>query len=132
MLHGNVRSALNSLTSEHSGAPLHLDSPASPDNPSWLVLDELKKNPVGRPVSSEVLLPRPVQDLAFHPVIFDTLDGSAIRSAALRTRGAAGPSRQEPMLNNTTLTKQSINITLSPWLDFLNVYATGALHIFNL
>ena len=132
MLHGNVRSALNLLTSEHSGAPLQLDSPASPDNPSWLVLDELEKNPVGRPVSSEVLLPRPVQDLVFHPVIFDALDGSAICSAALRTRGAACPSRQEPMLNNTTLTKQSINITLSPWLDLLNVYATGALHIFNL
>ena len=54
MLHGNIRSALNSLTSEHSGAPLQLDSPVSPDNPSWLVLDELKKkHPVERPVSSK-------------------------------------------------------------------------------
>ena len=93
MLHGNVRSALNSLTSEHSGAPIQLDSPVSPDNPSWLVLDELKKkHPVGMPVSSKVLLPPPVQDWAFHPVIFDVLDGSAICFAALRTRGAAGPS----------------------------------------
>ena len=58
-----------------------------------MVLDELKKkHPVGRPVSSEVLLPPPVQDRAFHPVIFDVLDGSAIRSAALQTRGTAGPS----------------------------------------
>ena len=93
MLHGTVRSALNSSTSEHSGVPLQLDSPVSPDNPSWLVLNELKKKcPVGRPVSSEVLLPPPVQDLAFHPIIFVVLDGSAICSAALRTRGAAGPS----------------------------------------
>ena len=58
-----------------------------------MVLDELKKkHPVGRPASPEVLLPPPAQDLASHPVIFDVLDGSAIRLAALRTRGAAGPS----------------------------------------
>ena len=29
---------------------------------------------------------------SFHPVIFDALDGAAIQSAALRTKGAAGPS----------------------------------------
>ena len=29
-----------------------------------------------------------VQNLAFHPVIFDVLDGSAIRLAALHTSGA--------------------------------------------
>ena len=67
MLHGNVRSALNLLTSEQSGVPLQLNSPVSPDNPSWLVLDELKKkHPVGRPASPEVLLPPPAQDLASH------------------------------------------------------------------
>ena len=40
MLRGNMRSALNSITSEQPGVPLQLDSPVSPDNPSWLVLDE--------------------------------------------------------------------------------------------
>ena len=90
MLHGNVRSALNSITSEQSGVPLQLDSAVSPDNPSWLVLDELKKkHPVGRPASSAVLLPPPAHNSPFHPVIFDVLDGAAIRSAALRMRGAA-------------------------------------------
>ena len=29
---------------------------------------------------------------SFHPVIFDALDGAAIRSAPLHTKGAAGPS----------------------------------------
>ena len=92
MLRGNVRSALNSITSEQSGVPLRLDSPVSPDNPSWSVLDELKKKyPVGRPASSAVLLPLPTHDSAFHPVIFDVLDGAGIHLAALRTRGAAGP-----------------------------------------
>ena len=93
MLRGNVRSALNSITSEQSGVPLRLDSPVSPDNPSWSVLDEFKKkHSVGRPASSAVLLLPPAQDSAFHPVIFDVLDGAAICSAALQTRGAAGPS----------------------------------------
>ena len=60
MLRGNVRSALNSITCEQSGVPLRLDSPVSPDNPSWLVLDELKKkHPVGKLASSAVLLPPP-------------------------------------------------------------------------
>ena len=92
MLRGNVRSALNSITCEQSGVPLRLDSPVSPDNPSWLVLDELKKkHPIGRPASLAVLLPPPAHDSPFHPVIFDVLDGAAIHSAALQTKGAAGP-----------------------------------------
>ena len=94
MLHGNVKTALNLLnTSEHSGVPLSLDKPVSPGDPSWLVIDELKKkHPVGRPAPSEVLLPPPTRDSVCHPIVFDVLDGAAIRSAALRTKGAAGPS----------------------------------------
>ena len=93
MLYGNVRSALNLLTSEQSGVPLQLNSPVSPDNPSWLVLDELKKkHPVGRPASPEVLLFPPAQASSSHPIIFYVLEGSAICSAALRTGVAAGPS----------------------------------------
>ena len=94
MLHGNVKTALNLLnTSEHSGVPLSLDKPVSPGDPSWLVIDELKKkHPVGRPAPSEVLLPPPTRDSVCHPIVFDVLDGAAIRSAALWTKGAAGPS----------------------------------------
>ena len=98
MLRGNVRSALNSITSEQSGVPLRLDSPVSSDNPSWSVLDELKKkHPVGRPTSSAALLPPPAHDSAFYPVIFDVLDGAPIRLTALRMRGAAGSSRLDAL-----------------------------------
>ena len=83
MLHGNIKFVLNLLnTSEQSGVPLSLDRPVSPDDPSWLVSDELKKkHPVGKCASSEVLLPP--RDSTFHPVVFDVLDGAAIRSATL-------------------------------------------------
>ena len=43
MLRGNIRAALALLdTMDHPGAPLRLSDPASPDTPSWTVLDELK------------------------------------------------------------------------------------------
>lgn len=92
-IHGNAKTALNLLnTSKHSGVPLSLHSPVSQDDSTWLVLDELKKKHlVGRPASSEVLLPPPSHDSTFHPVVFDVLDGVAIHSAALWTK-AAGPS----------------------------------------
>lgn len=93
MLSGNVRSALNSITSEQHGVLLQLDSSTSPENPSWLVLDELKKkHPTRRPAFSEVLLLPLAHDSAFHPVVFDALERAAIRLVALQTRGATGPS----------------------------------------
>ena len=52
----------------------------------------IKKQPVERPAFLELLLPLPAQDSAFHPVIFDALDGSVIYLIALWTKGAAGPS----------------------------------------
>ena len=50
-----------------------------------------EQSTVGRPASSAVLFPPHAHDSAFHPVIFDVLDGAAIHLAALWTRGAAGP-----------------------------------------
>ena len=94
MLRGNVRAALALFdTMDYPGAPLHLSDPVSPDNPSWSVLDELQaKHPSGQPASEEALLSPSSSTTSFHPVVFDALDGVAIRCAALRTRGAAGPS----------------------------------------
>ena len=94
MLKGNVRSALAMLDDlERAGAPLHLSDPVSPDKPSWTVFDELqKKHPPGRPAQKEALLPPSTPKPDFHPVIFDALDSVSIRRAALRTKGAAGPS----------------------------------------
>ena len=94
MLHGNVRAALALLdTMDHPGVPLHLGDPVSADNPSWSVFDELRaKHPSSQPASEEALLSPSSSTASFHPVVFDALDGEAIRCAALRTRGAAGPS----------------------------------------
>ena len=75
---------------ERAGAPLHLRDSVSPDKPSWTVFDELqKKHP---PAQKEALLLLSTPKPEFYPVIFDTLDGAAICRAALRTKGAAGPS----------------------------------------
>jgi len=64
---------------DHSGAPLQLSDPASPDTPSWTILDELKaKHPWGQTVCKEALLLPSAVVSFFHPVIFDALDGAAI------------------------------------------------------
>ena len=75
----------------HPEAPLHLSDPMSADNPSWSAFDELQgKHPSSKPASEEALLLPFLSTTSFHPVAFDALDGEAIRSAALCTRGAAG------------------------------------------
>ena len=60
----------------------------SPNNPSWLLLDEFKKkHPVVGPASFEVILLLLAQNLSFCPVIFDALDGSTVILAAFLTMG---------------------------------------------
>jgi len=60
---------------------------------SWTVFDELQaKHLPGQPASGDALLSPSSASTSFHPVVFDALDGVAIRRAALRTRDAAGPS----------------------------------------
>jgi len=90
MLRGNVRSALSLLDDEDPvGAPMHLDMSVDSTNPSWTVLDELmKKHPEGRPAHPNALLTQSVVP-DFHSVIFEVLNGSLIRSAALMIKGAA-------------------------------------------
>jgi len=90
MLRGNVRSALSLLDDkDQAGAPMHLDMSVDSTNP---VLDELmKKHPEGRPAHPNALLTWSVVPDS-HPVIFEALNGSLIRFAAFRTKGAAGPS----------------------------------------
>ena len=57
---------------------------------SWIVCNELlNKHPLVKPVHPEVLKPLVDCRSDFHPVIFDALDGTVIRSAALQTQGSA-------------------------------------------
>jgi len=88
MKQGKVKSALR-LLAKVQGAPLSIHDPAGEDK---TVLDVLrKKHPTGQDVNSESI----VQDsgtMQFHSVIFESLDCEAIRKAAMKTDGSAGPS----------------------------------------
>ena len=94
MSHGDVKAAIALLDSDdRSGAPMGLDAPLVSEDPSWTVCDELlKKHIKGQPAHSAALKSLDGCGKRFHPVIFEALDGALIRNAALRTRGAAGPS----------------------------------------
>ena len=48
------------------------------------------KHPVGQPASADSILQGTPPEI--HPVVFDGIDARLIRSTALRTTGAAGPS----------------------------------------
>ena len=48
------------------------------------------KHPLGQHLNPSFILPSAPQEV--HPVIFESVDAGAIRSAALRTSGSAGPS----------------------------------------
>ena len=94
MLRGDVKAAIALLDSDdHTGAPMSLDLPLASENPSWTVCDELlKKHPKSQPAHSATLQSLDGCNDRFHPVIFEALDGALTRTAALHTRGAAGPS----------------------------------------
>jgi len=71
-------------SASNSGTPLRLDMPVYMNLPSWTVYNELlKKHPPGQPAQPEALKPLSNGGSNFHPVIFDVLDGTVIRNAAL-------------------------------------------------
>ena len=89
MFVGKTKAALDLLS---QGGVLHLNDPSDPNNPdSPTVGDILKsKHPQGQYAHAECIIPSAPQDV--HLVIFNSIDANAIRSAALRTTGSAGPS----------------------------------------
>ena len=92
MFEGNTRAALQLLTGHGQGGVLNLNDPADPSNPEFSVRDALRaKHPPAQPLLRECLSST-VDTPAVHPIVFDTLDASVVRAAALRTVGAAGPS----------------------------------------
>ena len=92
MFEGNTRAALQLLTGHDRGGVLNLNDPADPSNPEFSVRDALRaKHPPAQPLLRECLSST-VDTPAVHPIVFDALDASVVRAAALRTVGAAGPS----------------------------------------
>ena len=94
MFQGKTNAALQLLSQRGIGGVLHIHDPVNRSDPDSLsIFDTLKsKHPQAQPVSpdSVPLLSLDVPEI--HPVIFDRIDASSICSAALRTKGAAGPS----------------------------------------
>ena len=64
--------------------------PVYKSSPSWTVCNKLlNKHPLVKPVHPEVLKPLADCRSDFHPVIFDALDGTVIRSVALEAQSSA-------------------------------------------
>ena len=92
MFAGNTKAALRLITDQTKGDVLNLKDPVNlPNTPDKTVKEVLLgKHPLSRPAAKETLIqseapPHP------HPIIFEALDASKVRTAALRTQGAAGP-----------------------------------------
>ena len=65
---------------------LQLDVPVDSADPGRLVRDVLTdKHPPAEPLRQDCLITRAPGSSPFHPVVFDALTGSVIRSSALRT-----------------------------------------------
>ena len=90
MLAGKTKAALHLLTNSGKGRVLHLDDFVTPGGQT-VHNTLISKHPPSQLVSPESLLldqvPAPL-----HPIMFESIDSSAIRSAALQIDGAAGPS----------------------------------------
>ena len=92
MFNGKTHAALDLLSNNGKGGMLHIDHVLESGADAGLsVKDVLKaKHPVGQSASPADVPPgTPPQP---HPIIFDRMDAALIRSIALRTTGAAGPS----------------------------------------
>ena len=94
MSKGNTKAALRSLSKDNRGSVLRLsDIVSSPEGAHASVLDTLKaKHPPGGSPTEDSIVNGAHNPPAVHPVIFDSIQGATIHSAALRTSGAAGPS----------------------------------------
>ena len=95
VIQGKVQSALRYLSRNTSGGVLKLDDliPETKDGETNMrstrdILEE--KHPKGRDADPRTLVEGDPNHV--NPVIFESLDGDAIRQAALHTNGAAGPS----------------------------------------
>ena len=90
MMQGRVSAAMRLISDSPSAGLLDLDTVVTE---SKTVRDVLKeKHPEAMNVERDTLLAETDGPPAPHPVLFDCLTGSSIKTAALRTFGGAGPS----------------------------------------
>ena len=92
---GKMKEAIRMLNKQAKrGRILSLDDEVEENGSTKYVRDILRdKHPDGKPANIDVIVNTDEQsDPETHPVIFDSIDALAIRQAALRVQGAAGPS----------------------------------------
>ena len=95
MFNGKINAALKLLSQKGKGGILQIKQrvDSSDPNSSPTVLESLKsKHPAAKPASSNALPTESCEPPQIHPVVYDSIDASTIRSAALNTKGSAGPS----------------------------------------
>ena len=91
MFQGKTKAALRLLSDQHRGKILHLDDPVDTGNGIRKVRDILvDKHPPSRPANADSIINVDPPDV--HPILFESLDVSVVKFAALHTSGAAGPS----------------------------------------
>ena len=88
MFEGKTKAAIRLLSEETKGGMLHLGDKVDTTTTVRDVL--VDKHPPGQPAHPESLIDDVPPEV--HPVLFESIDASMLRSAALRTTGAAGPS----------------------------------------
>ena len=91
MFQGKIKTALRLITEQNVGNVLQLDSNVS--GGVGTVRDALlSKHLPGRPASISALYNATIEPPDVHPVVFEAIDATTIKTAALRTDGAARPS----------------------------------------
>ena len=91
MFMGKCKAALDILSHNENGGILHLDDPADANSPNSPTVRDviISKHPPSQPAHNSCIIPADPVDP--HHIIFNSLDANAIRSAALKVKGAAGP-----------------------------------------
>ena len=118
MLAGRTNAALRLLTKEGCGSVLPLDQVPDPSYPSArTVLDALKaKHLPPQPVNQQALLTNTDLATETHPILFDSITSSTIRSATLRYSGSAGPSSLNATAWRRICTSfKSVSTEAMPW-----------------
>ena len=92
MFKGKCKAAFDLLSDTEKGGILHHEALVNPDDPTSQTVREtlLLKHPPAQQAHLDSIVGEEPQEP--HPVIFDSLDASVVRSAALKITGAAGPS----------------------------------------
>ena len=89
MSKGKISNAIRLLTGESKGGVLNVTDSVN-GKPVLEVLRE--KHPQPKPLDADSVVSNPANVPDYHPAIFDRINASSIRKAAMKTHGSHGPS----------------------------------------